>query len=211
MTGSAAIIAAAMSGAGAPPPNPVYWINLRGSAAGPTSFVGDGPNSTYMATGDTWDVVAHTGVARGVFPNLGYRSTSGLADQSGFGAFEHTAGRATFTAGGQLANIELPEAGMWNVWALMGHQTADLTSGVRVYKGDDFNADITPSGVTATSAKLTNQYTDLNGVVHLSEAAFLADALPVVMDFSTGSRVLSFGKHPSARLDVTAVGVQKVP
>lgn len=211
MMGAVLIAAALSAGGGTPPPNPVYWINLRGSAAGPTGFIGDGPNSTYMATGDTWDVVAHTGVARGVFPNLGYRSTSGLVDQSGFGAFEHTAGRATFTAGGQLANIELPEAGMWNVWALMGHQTSDRTSGVRVYKGDDYNADITPSAVVSSSAKLLNQYTDLNGVVHLSEAAFLADALPVVLDFTTGSRVLSFGKHPSAILDVTAVGVQKVP
>lgn len=110
---------------------PIYWINCRGTQAGPTGFPGDGPNSSYSTGG------AYPERSVGPF-EYGWvaANTTGVAQPSNLATYEHQAGRISMTTGldAAILHIEGFEVSKtYRLWASLGAINAVAASGIRIY------------------------------------------------------------------------------
>lgn len=196
----AALIAAALSGAGGPAPNPIYWFNLRNSAAGPTGFVGDGPTSTYL-TG-----LIYPENTIGPFTGGQVADSGGaFANYVGYAAYEHQAGRAPYNAGTDNRTTRISgivNGAQYRIFMSQGSPGVTANSQMSVYSGNRTGLLYATPNVSVPDG----DFADILGTVFGDAAAWVAGQQGV--DITAASSDFYFARGALATGNANAIGIQ---
>lgn len=199
--GLAAAAAMALMDDGVSPAAPVYWFNLRGTEGGPTGFVGDGPNDTFL-TGLVYPENTIGPFTGGQVVAAGGGSFS---NTSGFGAYPHQAGRAPYNAGIDTRTTRisgLVSGQDYRVYLSMGVPGAAVTSQISIYSGN--RTGLLHS--TANASIPSGSFADVMGTVFASVAAWEAGQASV--DLTAASDSLYFARTGTNNGYINAIGIQ---
>lgn len=181
--------------------NPVYWFNLRGTIAGPSPGVVDGPTSTYSIGG------IYPENTIGPFTGGWVASASGIGvDNSGFAAFEHQAGRLGMTSGTDNRTFRISgvtAAVTYNIYLSQGAPGSTPASQIAIFSDNR----ITLLAQTTNVASIPDtQFADAQGTVFGSAALWVAGQQPITVAATTTN--FYFARGSTSTGQPNAIGIQ---